>query len=294
MEKGKKKILFIINPISGTGKQRSVEDLILKYLDHNYFEYKIAYTKMAGDGIRLSKEALDKNFDTIVAVGGDGSINEIATAIVNSKVCLGIIPTGSGNGLANHLNIPLNLASAIEILNRNKVANIDTATINQQLFISIAGMGFDGLISKKYAKVKKRGFWPYFRLVTEEFNNYKPKSYKMIIDGEKMDIRALMINFANTDQFGYNTSIAPHAKINDGLIDVCILQKPPLIKLPFLVNLLFLKKIHRSKFMQLIKAREVIVYQKKNRWVNVDGEAVKTGTKLKIIVHPSSLKVIIP
>jgi len=294
MEGTKKKILFIINPISGTGKQRSVTDLINKHLDHDKFVYQITYTKMAGDGVQISKQAMDENIDTIVAVGGDGSVNEIASAIVNSKVSLGIIPTGSGNGLANHLNIPLKLSSAIEVINQEKVTHIDTATINNQLFLSIAGMGFDGLISKEYAKAKNRGFWPYFRIVTEEFKNYYPKRYNIVIDGKEKEVRALMINFANTDQFGYNTSIAPEAKINDGLIDVCILQKPPIIKLPFLVHLLFLKKIHHSKFMELIKAKEVVVYQKKARMINIDGEAIELGKKVEVKVNPSSLKLIIP
>lgn len=288
------KILFIINPISGTGKQKSVKALIDKNIDRDKFEYSIVYTKAGGDATKISKEAIGENFNIIVAVGGDGSINEIARSIVNTNVSLGIIPTGSGNGLANHLHIPLKLIPAIKVINRNKTTNIDTASINKHLFVSIAGMGFDGLISKKYAKVNKRGFWPYFRLVTEEFQKYKPKTYKIFIDGKKTIVDALMINFANTDQFGYNTSIAPEAKINDGMIDVAILQKPPLIKIPYLVHLLYHKKIHHSKFMQLIKAKEVVVFQKKRRVINVDGEAIKLGKRIKVRIKPASLKIIIP
>jgi len=288
------KILFIINPISGTGKQKSVDALIDKHIDRDKFEYSIVYTKTGGDATKISKEAIGENFNIIVAVGGDGSINEIAKSIVNTNVSLGIIPTGSGNGLANHLHIPIKLIPAIEVINRNKTTNIDTASINKNLFVSIAGMGFDGLISKKYANVNKRGFWPYFRLVTEEFQKYKPKTYKIFIDGKKIMVDALMINFANTDQFGYNTSIAPEAKINDGMIDVAILQKPPLIKIPYLVHLLYHKKIHHSKFMQLIKAKEVVVFQKKKRVVNVDGEAIKLGKRIKVRIKPASLKIIIP
>ncbi|MCD4681561.1 MAG: diacylglycerol kinase family lipid kinase [Bacteroidales bacterium] len=288
------KILFIINPISGTGKQKSVKALIDKHIDRDKFEYSIVYTKAGGDATKISKEAIGENFNIIVAVGGDGSINEIARSIVNTNVSLGIIPTGSGNGLANHLHIPLKLIPAIKVINRNKTTNIDTASINKHLFVSIAGMGFDGLISKKYAKVNKRGFWPYFRLVTEEFQKYKPKTYKIFIDGKKTIVDALMINFANTDQFGYNTSIAPEAKINDGMIDVAILQKPPLIKIPYLVHLLYHKKIHHSKLMQLIKAKEVVVFQKKKRVVNVDGEAIKLGKRIKVRIKPASLKIIIP
>lgn len=290
----KKKILFIVNPISGTGKQTDIELKIDEFIDKENFDYAIVYTSKQRNGSSLSKKAVDNGVDIIVAVGGDGSINEIAGNIKNTDVSLGIIPAGSGNGLANHLKIPLKTSDAIKVINQNKTINIDTANINKQLFISIAGLGFDGLISKKYAKEKKRGFWPYFRLVTEEFHRYKQKKYKLVIDGKKSKIKAMMINFANTDQFGYNTSIAPEAKVNDGLIDVCILQKPPIIKIPYIVHLLFHKKIHHSKYMDLIKARKVVVTQNKNRMINVDGEALKLGKKIRVKINPSSLKVIVP
>lgn len=290
----KGKIIFIVNPKSGTGKQKLIEALIKENLDHDKYNYKIVYTKYQGEGRKLAGEAIGKKTDIIVVVGGDGSINEVASAIVNSNIILGIIPAGSGNGFANHLNIPLKINQAIQVINKKNVISIDTATINNKLFISIAGLGFDGHISKKYARVGKRGFWPYFRLVTEEFGKYKPKTYEIIIDGKRIRKTAMMINFANTDQFGYNTSIAPEAKINDGLIDVCILQKPPVIKLPYLVHLLYHKKIHQSRFMELHKAKKVIVKQSKKRTINIDGEAMKLGKKVEVKIDPLSLRIIVP
>ena len=287
-------MLFIINPISGTGKQENLEAIIDEFIDKDQFEYSFCFTKNKNEGTRLSSKALQEKTDIIIAVGGDGSINDIARSIVNTEISLGIIPAGSGNGLANHLKIPLKIQGAINVINRNKTIKIDTATINNQLFISIAGLGFDGLISKEYSKVTNRGFWPYFKLVTEEFNKYKERKYDILIDGKRTKVKAMMINFANTDQFGYNTSIAPEAKINDGLIDVCILQKPPIIKIPYIVHQLFHKKIHHSKYLELIKAREVVVKQNKNRHINIDGEAMKLGKKIRVKINPASLKIIVP
>ena len=229
----KKKIIFIINPISGVGKQRLVETAIDKTLDKSIFDYDISYTSAPKHATELSKDAACKNYDIVVAVGGDGSINEVAKGIIGSNCTLGIIPIGSGNGLARHFNIPFDISQAIEVINKCNTIKIDTATINEQLFLSIAGVGFDALVANKFAKGKRRGFWSYFKITVREYPKYKPKKYSLTIDGKKMIRRALLVSFANSNQFGYNTSIAPMAIINDGFLDVCILKKVPIVKAPF-------------------------------------------------------------
>ena len=290
----KKKVLFIINPKSGIGKHKLLESYINKALDKNRFEYDISYTKFAGQGTVLSKEAVDKAYDIVVASGGDGSVNEVARGLIGSKTLLGIIPVGSGNGLAHHLQIPVNLIQAIELINKTKTINIDTACINDKLFVSIAGIGFDALVAKKFTKVKRRGFLSYFKIIAKEYPKYKPQKYEINIDGKQFTRTALFISFANSDQFGYNTLIAPKAKIDDGMIDVCIVKKAPVIELPFLAHLLYWKQIDKSKFIETIKGKEIKIKQENKLIVNIDGDPVKLEKDIEVKINPLSLKIIVP
>ena len=292
----KKKILFIINPISGNKPliKEKVEGLIDNKLDKEKFNYKIKKTERAKHAIEISENAINEGFDIIIVVGGDGSVNEVAQSIINSEIILGIIPLGSGNGLARHLKIPLIPENAIKLINQLNVKKIDTATCNDNFFVSIAGIGFDALVAEKFAKMKRRGFSSYLKIITREYPFYQPLDYEINIDGKQIQRNALLINFANSDQFGYETSIAPNAKIDDGLIDVCIVKKPPLVELPILAHLLYRKQIDKSKFMEIIKAKKITINQKNITTVNVDGEPMESGKKVEIKINPSSLKVIVP
>ena len=290
----KKKILFIINPKSGIGKYKLLASYIEKALDKDFFDYDILYTKFAGHGTELAQEAVRKSYDIVVVSGGDGTLNEIAKALVGSETLLGIIPVGSGNGLAHHLKIPINPIQAIEIINKTKSITIDTAYVNNNLFVSIAGVGFDALVAKKFTKVKRRGFLSYFKIIAKEYPKYKPLNYIINIDGKQFARKALFISFANSDQFGYNTTIAPKAIIDDGMIDVCIVKKIPIIELPFLAHLLYWKQIDKSKFIETIKGKKFLIEQEKKSTVNIDGEAVKLEKDLVVKINPLSLKIIIP
>jgi len=290
----KKKILFIINPKSGIGKYKLLASYIEKALDKDFFDYDILYTKFAGHGTELAQEAVRKSYNIVVVSGGDGTLNEIAKALVGSETLLGIIPVGSGNGLAHHLKIPINPIQAIEIINKTKSITIDTAYVNNNLFVSIAGVGFDALVAKKFTKVKRRGFLSYFKIIAKEYPKYKPLNYVINIDGKQFARKALFISFANSDQFGYNTTIAPKAIIDDGMIDVCIVKKIPIIELPFLAHLLYWKQIDKSKFIETIKGKKIIIEQEKKSTVNIDGEAVKLEKDLVVKINPLSLKIIIP
>jgi len=290
----KKKILFIINPKSGIGKYKLLASYIEKALDKDFFDYDILYTKFAGHGTELAQEAVRKSYNIVVVSGGDGTLNEIAKALVGSETLLGIIPVGSGNGLAHHLKIPINPIQAIEIINKTKSITIDTAYVNNNLFVSIAGVGFDALVAKKFTKVKRRGFLSYFKIIAKEYPKYKPLNYIINIDGKQFARKALFISFANSDQFGYNTTIAPKAIIDDGMIDVCIVKKIPIIELPFLAHLLYWKQIDKSKFIETIKGKKFLIEQEKKSTVNIDGEAVKLEKDLVVKINPLSLKIIIP
>ena len=287
------KVLFIINPFSGVDRQKAMEQHIAKNLDHNKFEYTISYTEAPQHATQLCTNAIANGYDLIVAVGGDGTVNEVAKPLVGKNIPLGIIPSGSGNGLAHHLKIPVEPQKAIHILNAFTSKKIDTAEINNRFFLSIAGVGFDAFVAKKFANQKKRGFLKYAEIAIGEYYKYEPEDYTIMVDGKKVERKALFISFANSDQFGYNTSISPHAKIDDGLIDICIMKKVPLWKTGFLAPLLFMKKIDKSPYVEIIRASEVEIIQK-NKRINLDGESIKMSENLHIKVLPRSLVVIVP
>ena len=290
----KKVILFIINPISGIGKQKNIEDLIHNHTDKALYDFQVKFTKGPGDGTWLAKEAVTSGADVVVAVGGDGTVNEIGQALVGTGTALGIIPTGSGNGLARHLKIPFGFEKAIEVINKCKIKKIDTATINDQVFLSIAGVGYDAFVAKKFANAKKRGFFTYFRIVSNEYPQYQPKRYVLEVDGKIIRLKALSITFANSNQFGNNTSISPDAKLDDGLIDVCIVRRIPLYLVPFYVPLLFTKTFHKTHYIEIIRAKSAVVTRKKGKTIHLDGDPTQTGKVLEMKVNPLSLNIIVP
>ncbi|HZK07328.1 MAG TPA: diacylglycerol kinase family protein [Bacteroidales bacterium] len=287
------KTLFIVNPFSGVGRHRNFAQMVSKSLDASVFDFKVVYTEAVGHASQLSEEARDNGYQLIVAVGGDGTANEVATPLVGSDVTLGLVPSGSGNGLARHLKIPLETEKAISVLNHQKTRRIDTVKVNDRLFLSIAGVGFDAYVAFKFASKRQRGFLQYARIILLAYFKYRPGKYVLHLNGQKITRSALFISFANSDQFGYNTSIAPQARIDDGLMDISIMRKAPAWRVPFMLILFFMKKIDRTKYVEMLKTKEVMVEQKKKR-INLDGETVKMGQELHFEVIPASLNVAVP
>lgn len=296
MQDSRRTIRFIVNPASGYNRNRSkeIEQLIEEHLDKTLFISEIFFSIAPGQPLILSREAAEQGIDVVVAVGGDGSVNEVAKGLTGTKATLGIIPMGSGNGLARHLNIPMDTARAIAALNSGKTMLIDTVSLNDNQFVSIAGVGFDALVADRFAQSDSRGFLTYFRIATRAYPFYKPKKYILDIDGEIVKRRALFISFANSDQFGYNTTIAPNADISDGLMDVCIVQKIPMFKAPLIAHLLLAKKIDQSSYVEIIKAKQVFLRRRKNEVINIDGEPVLLTRDLSLKVNHLALRVAIP
>jgi len=291
----KKNIIFIINPVSGRRRLSNIAEIIRREADTEKFDVHINFTESVGHASVLSKEAVEKKTDIIVAVGGDGTVNEVASQMIGSDSVLGIIPGGSGNGLARHLGIPLIAEKAIRLIFNGNISKIDTGNVNGKVFISIAGIGFDALVAKLFAENKRRGFLTYLSLIAQQFSSYREKKYVLEFEnGEIITTRALFISFANSNQFGYNTTISPNALLNDGFLDVCIVKKPKFIDLPGILNLLLLKKIGQSPFVHIKPVKKIIIKRSKNRFVNIDGEAIKLKKNLKVEINPLSLNILIP
>ncbi|MCX6296664.1 MAG: YegS/Rv2252/BmrU family lipid kinase [Bacteroidetes bacterium] len=289
----KKSICFIVNPVSGIGRQKVIEKLIDEQLDRTLFDYEIAYTKAAKHAIQLSKEAASRKINIVVAVGGDGSVNETAKGLIDTNTAMAIIPAGSGNGLARHLNIPLNLKKAMQVINKGKQTAIDTVQMNEEKFVNVAGIGFDAHIGWEFAKFGKRGFSSYLKVISREFPRYKAQDFELIIDGNSVTKNAYLISFANGSQWGNNAHIAPTADISDGLLDIAILKDFKFTNALSIGYRLFKRTIHQSAFLETIKVKEVIVRQQ-GTIAHIDGEPIEIGKELKIKINPLSLKVIIP
>lgn len=291
----KRNLLFIVNPVSGIGKQNKIEELIKSNLDHSLFNYTVRHTEHIHHGSELAREAVEQGcFDAIVAVGGDGSVNDVVTGMAGSDLTLGIIPCGSGNGLARNLKIALTPAHAIETLNHYKVAEIDTIRLNDRIVTSIAGIGFDALVARRMKQAKIRGLQAYAKIIVSDYPTYKEHSYRLNIDGKEIERKAWFISFANSNQFGYNTAIAPLAKLDDGLIDVCIVDRIPLLHLPLTAPLLYLNHFELSQHVEYFKAHDITVYNNEECWVNIDGEGECMGEQLHFSNIRKSLKVLVP
>jgi len=288
-----KKICFIINPISGVGRQKVIEKLIDQHLDRTKFGYEIAYTNAPKHATILAKAAAEKKADIVVAVGGDGSVNETAKGLIGSDSAMAIIPTGSGNGLARYLNIPLNLKKAMDVINNGHTKKIDTITMNDHTFANVAGVGFDAHIGWEFAKFGKRGFSSYIKVIMREFPKYKPQDFELTIDGKVLHKKVFLISFANGSQWGNNAHIAPTADVSDGIMDIAIVKDINFLNGLAIGYRLFKKTLHQSVHLETIKTKEVIVNQKATI-AHIDGEPLEVGNTLHIKVNPLSLNVIVP
>ena len=288
----KRKALFIINPISGGKKKDGVPELIEKYLDAELFEAVIVFSDGVAHARQIAKETVNK-FGLIVAVGGDGTINEVASAIVGSDTVLGIIPYGSGNGLSRFLGISMNVEKALKNLGTGPVEVIDSAKLNGQPFFNMAGMGFDAHISEVFANGKKRGFFTYIKSSFEEVYKYKPQLYHLEIDGKVYEREAFMVSFANSSQYGNNAHISPKASVQDGLLDVCVIKQFPLWRFVEMGIRMITKTTDKTKYVEIVRGKIIKVKRNSPGPVHLDGEPHVAGTDTLIEVVPHSLKVIV-
>lgn len=292
----KKKIIFIINPISGHRNKGEFPQWVDDFIDKEKYDYKTVFTEHPHHATEIANQAISDNFDILVAVGGDGTINAIASCLIGKKQTFAIIPYGSGNGLAHCLNFPSNPKIIIKkVINNGRMAKIDTATINGLPFISIAGIGFDAEIADFFAKDRHRGFKIYIKNIITKYAGFMPENYTLILDDKTpLNCTPLFIAFANSNQFGFNAEIAPKASITDGLLDVCIFKKPAMIEVPYAAFRLMAEHIDKTRFIDIYKAKKIQVVRQEANLVNLDGEAVSMSKDLRVEINPSSLNILLP
>ncbi|MBI3015718.1 MAG: diacylglycerol kinase family lipid kinase [Candidatus Tectomicrobia bacterium] len=290
-------IRFVINPIAGTRQKISeIRGAIAKVMAGSGSSYEVLLTEKAGDGALLAAEAASRHHPLVVAVGGDGTVNEVASSLVGTSSCLGIIPSGSGNGLARELHIPRDAEAACRILVEGMTLAIDVGLIADRYFLSTAGIGFEARLSKAFNENTAgcRGFWRYLLLGIREFFHYEPPVVKVIINGREFSFRPFILTFANTRQYGNRAIIAPSARANDGLLNVCMIPVMNPLRTVFHLPKLFTGQIEKAPGSFQATAQRVKVIRNVAGTVQVDGENFEAEAALTVSVLSRALKVRCP
>lgn len=284
----------IINPISGVGSKRKIPKMIEQICEKDGCMLDVSFTEYAGHASELTRKAIDEGADCIIAVGGDGTVNEIARAMIHSDVVLGIVPKGSGNGLARELHIPMDVRRALELIMKRHISTIDCCKANDRVFFCTCGVGFDAAVSQKFAGEKHRGSLTYIKNTIEEYLSYEPEVYELSVDDRTIKEKAFLVACANASQYGNNAFIAPHANIQDGQMDLTILSPfTPLDVAPLAIQL-FTKQIDRNSKIKTMKAHRVTIIRQHAGVMHLDGEPVMAESRIDISVIPHSLRVITP
>lgn len=290
-----KKVLFIINKYSGSGYQPSLEGKLLERCEACEIEPTIEFTQARNHATDLARAAAQsKKYSVVFAIGGDGTVNEVAQGVVNTGQTMGILPKGSGNGLSRHLGIPPDFKKSLSLIGSNTSVMMDSFSINQKLSINVSGIGFDAHVASLFGKNGKRGLMGYSQLVIKEFFSYKEFPVEGTIDNKSFKKDAFILAFANSSQFGNNARIAPHASVCDGFIDVCVIRKVPFIQTPAFAQKLFSGHIERSSFIDIMKAKHVMISFPRPMPYHVDGEAMNPTKDFTIQINPASISMLVP
>ena len=288
----KKRIVFILNPISGTHSKKEIPGLIDKLLDKEQFDYELRLTEYAGHAAEIAKESAAEGIDVVVAIGGDGTVNEVARSLVHTETALGIIPCGSGNGLARHLCLPLDIKSAIQIINACRIDDFDYGVINGLPFFCTCGMGFDAFISLKFAEAGKRGPITYVENVLKEGLNYRPETYEVEDEMGAKRYKAFLIACANASQYGNNAYIAPGATMKDGMMDVIIMEPFDTLEAPQIAADLFMKTLTNNSKIKTFRTKSLRIHRETEGAIHYDGDPIMTGKDVDVHIEHMGIKIV--
>lgn len=285
------KILFIVNPISGFRRDKSA---IINLVHAQFPASDIELTAGPGDATRLAREAAMRDYAIVAAVGGDGTINEVASGLVGTNTALGIIPRGSGNGLARGLGIPIQAAGALRVLSQGAARVIDAGCAGSRHFFAICGIGFDANVGQKFNAAHWRGPLPYFFIAAQEFVAYHPEAVRLNLDDMRLEKTPFLITVANTQQYGNGAIIAPQAQPDDGILDICMVEPMSIFDAIKYVPKLFNGTIAEAPIISYRRAQELAIEKDGPILFHVDGEAITCEGPLKISIKPQALRVIAP
>ncbi len=288
----KKRITFILNPISGTHSKDEIPGMIEEQLDKDRFDYEVKFTEYAGHACEIAKKCAEEKYDIVVAVGGDGTVNEVARALVHTETALGIIPCGSGNGLARHLCIPLDIKKAINIINAEVIEAFDYGIINDLPFFCTCGMGFDAFISLKFAEAGKRGPITYVENVLKEGLKYEPETYEVEDETGAKKYKAFLIACANASQYGNNAYIAPGATMKDGMMDVIVMEPFDALDAPQIAADLFMKTLANNSKIKTFRTKTIHIHRKDSGAIHYDGDPIMTGKDVDVHIEHNGIRIV--
>jgi YegS/Rv2252/BmrU family lipid kinase len=289
-----KQVLFIVNPHAGTGGTKAFETQIAGELDPRLFETQIAYTRYPGHGTELAADAARRGVDIVAAVGGDGSVNEVAQGLLGSSSVLAVVPKGSGNGLARMLGISRRTSAALAVIQEGALQTIDVGEANGHLFLSNAGVGFDALVARLFAGGSRRGLGAYTRQVLRALRHYHPETYTLRTEKRSWETTAFLVTVANGSQFGYNFKIVAGARPDDGILDACIMRPFPTLALPAVSLAAWIYGLAGTRYASHVPCRELrIAAARPLEWMQIDGDPVPVaGGTVRIRIRPSALQVL--
>lgn len=287
-----KNIAFIVNPISGTKSKNRLAKLIRESLDLQQFAPTVVVTEYAGHATQLAQQFALQDYYAVVAVGGDGTINEVASGLIGSQTALGIVPNGSGNGFARHLDISTRMNRAVEMLNNSEPIQVDYGMVNDKPFFSTCGVGFDAVVAANFSDTD-RGIKGYMQTILKDLFQYKPERYH--IEGEGIDLTttAFLVNFANASQWGYDAYIAPKASVQDGWLDIAVVSEFPMVIAAGLALRLFTKTIDEMVHMNMLRAKELTLTREDEGIMQIDGTPVMMPATLHVKIVEDGLKVLV-
>ena len=271
-----------------------VVPIIEKFINNDIYDYEIINTQHKGHATEIAREYAARRYDAVIAVGGDGTVNEVGCGLIGSDTALGIIPCGSGNGLARHLGIPIDPFKAVKWLDKSIFTDIDYGTMNGQPFFCTCGVGFDAKVSDSFSKAGTRGVLTYLESIMKEIATYHNETYKLSFDDSSETFEAFFITCANADQWGNNAFIAPTASLQDGLLDVIAAHPFNVVDAPLIAFQLFNRQIDKNPKVSVRKCNGETITREKEGPAHYDGDPVIMGREIRIEIVPSGLKVLIP
>jgi len=289
-----RRLMLVINPISGTGSKKGVAEMVEQRMAPLGFKVDVRLTGGRGDATRLATLAADDGYHAVLACGGDGTVNETARALCGRPTALGILPAGSGNGLARHLGIPMDIPMALDVIEQGNIVPSDYGTVNGLPFFCTFGMGFDAAVTHRFARQHRRGLLSYVKSALSEYVQYRPQTYTLSANGKILTEKAFLVAVCNASQWGNNAYIAPHADITDGLLDITVVHSGSPIDAAVMGMDIFTGFINKNTMVHCFRAPAAVIYRSAAGEAHIDGEPMMMDDILDIKCRRGALPIFTP